>query len=61
MCPRAKLPITDPSKVWVSDFLSVDGNGKMVLAIMKNGENGLSSKKCVLEENSTGNWFVSVD
>ena len=34
--PRAKLPITDPPKVWVSEFHSVDGNGKLVLAIMKN-------------------------
>ena len=27
--PRAKLPITDPPKVWVSGFLSVDGNAKI--------------------------------
>ena len=36
MHPRAKLPITNPPKVWVSGFQNVDGNGKLVLAIMKN-------------------------
>ena len=45
MRPRAKLPITDPPKVWVSGFLSVDGNAKLVLAIMENGKNGCSSPK----------------
>ena len=40
-----KLPITDPPKVWVSGFPSVDGNGKLVLAIMENGKNGRSSPK----------------
>ena len=43
--PRAKLPITDPPKVWVSAFLSVDGNAKLVSAIMKNGKNDHSSPK----------------
>ena len=38
--PRAKLPITDPPKVWVSGFHSVDRNGKLVSAIMKNQKNG---------------------
>ena len=42
---RAKLPITDLSKVWVSGFLSVDGDAKLVLAIMENGKNGHSSPK----------------
>ena len=42
---RAKLPITDPPKVWVSGFPSVDGSAKLVLAIMENGENGHSSPK----------------
>ena len=45
MCPRAKLPITDPPKDWVSGFLSVDGNSKLVLAIMEDGKNGHSSPK----------------
>ena len=39
MHPRAKLTITDPPGVWVSSSLSVDGNGKLVLA-MKNQKNG---------------------
>ena len=45
MCPRVKLLITDPPKVWVSGFPSVSGNGKLVLAIMKNWNNGHSSPK----------------
>ena len=45
MRPRVKLPITDPSKVWVSGFPSVDGNAKLVLAIAENGKNGHSSPK----------------
>ena len=45
MCPRAKLLITDPLKVWVSAFQSVNGNGKLVSAITKNGKNGHSSPK----------------
>ena len=44
-CPRAKLPITNPPKVWVSGFPSVDGSTKLVLAIMENGKNGRSSPK----------------
>ena len=43
--PRVKLPITDPPKVWVSGFLSVDGNAKLVSAITENGKNGHSSPK----------------
>ena len=43
--PRVKLPITNPPKVWVSSFPSVDGNAKLVLAITENGENGSSSPK----------------
>ena len=30
-----------PPKVWVSGFLSVDGNAKLVSAITENGKNGL--------------------
>ena len=45
MRPRAKLPITDPPKVWVSGFSSVNGNGKLVSAITENGKNGHSSPK----------------
>ena len=48
MRPRAKLPITDPSKVWVSSFPSVQGNGELVWAIMENGKNGHSSPKMLL-------------
>ena len=48
---RAKLPITDPRKVWVSGFLSVDGNAKLVSAITENGKNGRSTPKHVLEQN----------
>ena len=35
-----KFPISDPPKVWVSGFLSVDGNRISVSAIMKKLENG---------------------
>ena len=42
---QAKLPITDPPKVWVSSCPSVNGNGKLVLAIMENEKNGHSSPK----------------
>ena len=45
MHPRAKLTITDPPKVWVSGFLSVNGNAKLVLAITENGKNGDSTPK----------------
>ena len=34
-----------PPKVWVSGFLSVDGNAKLVSAITENGKNGRSSLK----------------
>ena len=34
-----------PPKVWVSGFLSVDRNAKLVLAITENGKNGRSSPK----------------
>ena len=37
---REKFQITDPPKVWVSSFLSVDGNGISPLAIMKKLKNG---------------------
>ena len=43
--PRAKLPITDPPKVWVSGFLSVKGIAKLMSAITENGKNGRSSPK----------------
>ena len=45
MSPRAKLPITDPPKVWVCGSPCVDGNAKLVLAIMKNQKNGCNSPK----------------
>ena len=45
MRPRAKLPITDPPKDWVSGFSSVDGNAKLVSAIIENGNNGHSTPK----------------
>ena len=45
MCPRAKLLITDPPKVWLSGFPSVNRNGKLVSAIMKNQKNGSNSPK----------------
>ena len=35
-----KCQITDLPKVWVSGFLSVDGNRISVLVIMKKFENG---------------------
>ena len=35
-----KFPITDPPKVWVSSFLSVDRNGISALPIMKKLKNG---------------------
>ena len=38
--PRAKLLITDPAKVWVSGFLSVNRNGKLLSTIMENWKNG---------------------
>ena len=45
MRPRAKLPITDSPKVWVSGFLIVYRNAKLVSAITENGKNGRSSPK----------------
>ena len=42
---RVKLPITDPPKAWVSSFLSVNGNRKLVSVIIENGENGCSFPK----------------
>ena len=53
--PRAKLPITNPPpplKVWVSGFLSIDGNGKLMLAIMKIQKMALAPQKHILEQNS---------
>ena len=41
-----KFPITKSPKVWVSGFLSVDGNGISALAIMKKtcvNRNGISA------------------
>ena len=35
-----KFQITDPPKVWVSSFPSVDRNGISLLAIMKKMKNG---------------------
>ena len=35
MHPRAKLPITDPPTVWVCGSPYVDGNAKLVSAVMK--------------------------
>ena len=43
--PRAKLLITDPPQVWVSSFLSVNRNAKLVSAITENGRNGHSTPK----------------
>ena len=45
MRPRAKLPITEPPKVWVYGFQSVIGNGKLASAIMENWKNGSISPK----------------
>ena len=39
------LELPTPPKVWVSSFLSVNGNAKFVSAIMENGKNGHSSPK----------------
>ena len=35
MSPRAILPVTDPHKVWVSGFQSVDRNGKLMSESME--------------------------
>ena len=35
-----KIQITDPPKVWISGFLSVNKNGISALAIMKKLKNG---------------------
>ena len=43
--PRAKLPITDPPKVWVSGFPSVDRNCKIGVCHYGKWENGHSSPK----------------
>ena len=43
MHPRAKLPITDPPKVWVPVFLSVKEITKLVSAITDNGKNDRSA------------------
>ena len=45
MPPRAKVTITDPPKVWVSGFSSVDRNGKLVSEIMQNEKYGCNSPK----------------
>ena len=45
MHPRAKLPIIEAPKVWVSGFLSVNENAKFVSAITENGKNGHRSPK----------------
>ena len=45
-CPIAKLPNTDPPKVWVSGFPSVDRNAELVSAITENG----SPHESVLEQ-----------
>ena len=45
MSPRAKLPITDPPKVSVYGFTCVDGNAKLVSALMENQKNGSNSPK----------------
>ena len=34
-CHRAKFPITEPLRVWVSTFPRVDRNGKLALATME--------------------------
>ena len=51
MCPRAKLPITEPPKVWVSGSPSVDGNAKLVSAITEMGKMSIAPQKRVLEQN----------
>ena len=49
---EAKLPITDPPKVWVSGFLSVNRNAKLVSAITENGKKmAVAPQKRVLERN----------
>ena len=62
--PRAKLPITDAPEVWVSGFLSVNRNGKLVSAITENGKNGCSSPKMhpraklpIIDPLKFGLWF----
>ena len=41
-----------PPKVWVSGFLSVDGNTKLVSAITENGKKmAVAPQKCILEQN----------
>ena len=45
MRPRAKLPITNSPKVWISGFPSINRNVNLVSAIMENGKNGHSSQK----------------
>ena len=53
MHPRAKLPITDPPKVWVCGSPYVGRNEKLVSAIMKNQQKmALTPQKCILEQNS---------
>ena len=49
--PRAKLPITESPKVWVSSFPSVDGYGKLVSALWRIGKMSIASQKHVLEQN----------
>ena len=43
--PRVELPSTDPPKVWVSGYLNVDGNAKLVSAITENGKSGHRAPK----------------
>ena len=67
--PRAKLTITDPPKIWVSGFPSVNRNGKLALVIMKKWKKmALAFPKSILEQNfqllipqSLDLWFLSMD
>ena len=54
-CTQKILNYQSPSplKVWISDFLSVDGNGILVLAIMKKLKNGCHFVNiCIAQKNS---------
>ena len=60
-----KFQITDPPKVWVSSFPSVNGNGISALAIMKKLKNGCyfvnidHTEKFQITDRSPKDWVSS--
>ena len=60
MHTRAKLPITNPPKIWVSGLPSINRNGKLVLTFIKNQKNGSSSLKTRPSINRNGKLVLAI-